>query len=92
MPILNKLLLSPVTAEKAMSLQSLNQYVFKVAPNSNKIEIAKAVAKTYNVKAISVNIINVPRKARQVGRNKGFKAGYKKAIVILEKGQTIEIK
>ena len=88
----SNILLSSVTAEKALYLQSVNQYVFKVAPNSNKIEIAKEVSKTYNVKAVAVNIINIPRKARQVGRSKGFKAGYKKAVVTLAKGQSIEIK
>lgn len=95
-------LLSPVTTEKAVSGQSLspygrspagrNKYVFKVARKSNKIDIIKAVSKAYNVKAISANIINIPRKARQVGKTKGFKSGYKKAVVTLVKGQTIEIK
>lgn len=86
------ILISPITAEKALSGQSLNQYTFKVISSANKIEVAKAVAKTYNVKAVSVNIINIPKKARRVGKTLGFKAGYKKAIVTLAKGQSIEIK
>lgn len=88
----SKILISPITAEKALSGQSLNQYTFKVASFTNKIEVAKAVAKTYNVKAVSVNIINIPKKARRIGRTLGFKAGYKKAIVTLAKGQSIEVK
>lgn len=86
------ILLSPLTTEKAVSGQSFNKYVFKVAPKVNKIDIIKAVSKTYNVKAVSANIINIPKKARQVGRTRGFKSGYKKAIVTLAKGQSIELK
>lgn len=98
MPLLNKLfsksdiLLSPINTEKAMSLQGMGRYIFKIAPGANKIEVSKAIGKAYNVKVASVNIINVPKKARQVGRTKGFKAGYKKAVVTLAKGQSIEIK
>lgn len=85
------ILLAPINTEKAMSGQSIGRYVFKVSPNANKIEISKAIGKAYNVKAVSVNIINVPRKIRQVGKTKGFKSGYKKAIITLAKGQTIEV-
>lgn len=85
-------LLSAITTEKAMAAQGLNRYVFKVAPKANKIEIAKTIGKNYNVKVMAVNIINIPRKARQVGKTKGFKSGYKKTVVTLAKGQTIEIK
>jgi large subunit ribosomal protein L23 len=53
--------------------------------------IAAAVKKTYGVKVKAVNIINIPRKARRVGRTMGFKAGYKKAVITLAKGQSIEI-
>jgi large subunit ribosomal protein L23 len=86
-----EILLSPHTAEKALAAQQLNQYVFKVAPFANKIMVAKEIKKNYNVKVVGVNIINIPRKARLVGKTKGFKTGYKKAIVTLAKGQTIEM-
>ena len=85
-------LISPLGTEKATSGQGLNKYIFKVSPKANKIDIIKAVSKTYNVKVASANIINVPKKARQVGKTKGFKSGYKKAVVTLAKGQSIEIK
>ena len=54
--------------------------------------IANEVKKNYDVKVIKVNIVNIPKKARRVGRTKGFRAGYKKAIVTLAEGQTIELK
>ena len=85
-------LISPLSTEKAVSGQSLNKYIFKIASSANKIEIAKSVGKNYNVKVVAVNIINIPRKARRVGRTLGFKSGYKKAIVTLAKGQSIDIK
>ena len=85
-------LLTQMTTEKAVSGQSLNQYVFKVAPGANKIEIIKAVGKTYNVTVVSAHIMNTQKKVRRVGKTQGFKPGYKKAIVTLTKGQTIEFK
>ncbi len=66
-PLKSDILLSPLATEKAVSGQSLNKYIFKVAPKANKIDIIKAVSGAYNVKAISANIINIPKKARQVG-------------------------
>jgi large subunit ribosomal protein L23 len=85
------ILISSHTAEKALMAQKDNQYVFKVSAKANKVMIAAAVKKTYGVKVKAVNIINIPRKARRVGRTMGFKAGYKKAVITLAKGQSIEI-
>ena len=92
MPLINKLLIFPLATEKALSAQKLNQYIFKVTASANKIEIAKEINKTYNVKAVSVNIISIPGKTKKVGKTLGFKAGYKKAIITLAKGQSIEVK
>ncbi len=88
----SKILISSHTAEKALMDQKLNHYVFKVSPAANKIMIANEVKKNYNVKVIKINIVNIPKKARRVGKTQGFRAGYKKAIVTLAPGQTIEIK
>lgn len=80
------------TAEKAIAGQKLNQYVFRVDSGANKIMVANEVKKTYKVKVLSVNIINVARKVRRVGKTLGFKTGYKKAIITLAPGQSIEEK
>ena|SRR3989344_3679547 len=77
--------------EKAGNLNSLNQYVFKVSTQSNKIEIKKAVEKMYGVKVARVMISVVPAKKRRLGRQEGEKAGFKKAIVKLVAGQKIDI-
>ena len=86
----SKILISPHTAEKALADQKFNHYVFKVNSAANKIMIANEVKKNYNVKVLKVNIVNIPKKARRIGRTPGFRAGYKKAIVTLAPGQIIE--
>jgi len=77
-------------SEKASGLNAFNQYVFKVFDNTTKNEVKKQVEKSYGVKVKGVKMINLPRKTRTVGRHAGFKKGFKKAIVVLQKGYTIE--
>ena len=77
-------------SEKASLLNGFNQYVFKVFRSANKSQIRKQVEKIFNVKIKSVKVLNMPRKRRDLGRHTGFKSEFKKAIVVLEKGQTIE--
>ena len=80
------------TTEKALTGQKLNKYVFEVDSDINKISIAGEIKKQYKVKPLSVNVINVPRKSKKIGKTQGFRPGYKKAVVSLAPGQTIEIK
>ena len=77
-------------SEKASMLLAFNQYVFKVFTDTNKNEIRKNVEKLFSVKVKDVKVLNMPEKRRDTGRHPGFKSGYKKAIVTLEKGHTIE--
>src|SRR3989338_8160532 len=77
-------------SEKASLLNGFNQYVFKVFRSANKSQIRKQVEKLFNVTVESVKVLNMPRKRRDLGRHHGFKSEYKKAIVVLAKGQTIE--
>ncbi|OGD32760.1 50S ribosomal protein L23, partial [Candidatus Azambacteria bacterium RIFCSPHIGHO2_02_FULL_45_18] len=78
--------------EKASLAGSLGRYIFRVPASANKIDVAREVRRVYKVKAVSVNLINVPGKERRVGRTVGFRPGYRKAIIKLAKGQTIELK
>ena len=83
---------APVVTEKsAITAQGLNQYIFKVDPRSNKIEIKNAIEKIFNVKVESIRTINVKPKKRRVGRYSGLSNRCKKAIVKLQDGQTIEL-
>ncbi len=77
--------------EKATDLTKQNQYVFKVWQDANKIEIKKAVEDLYGVNVVSVRVVKVPRRKRRLGKIKGWRKGYKKAIVRLKEGQKIEV-
>lgn len=90
-PRFYKIVEKPIVTEKAVNLSGINNYVFKVSPKANKIEIRKAIEKLYDVRVRGIRIINTVSKKRQVGRFEGFKPGFKKAVVALEKGYKIEI-
>lgn len=81
----------PIISEKATFLEEQNKYVFKIANKANKNEVKKAIEALYRVKVKKITIINVKRKKRRLGRIQGYKSGYKKAIVTLEKGHKIEV-
>jgi len=86
-----RILKSVHITEKATELAEKGQYIFKVFENANKQEIKKVVESIYHVDVISVNIINIHRKRKRLGKSIGWKQGYKKAIVKIKKGQEIEI-
>ena len=81
----------PHVTEKATDLTSKNQYIFEVFQDSNKNQVKKAVEDIYGVDVMDVNIINIPRKRRRLGRTEGWRGGYKKAIVRIKEGQKIEV-
>lgn len=77
--------------EKSGHLSGFNQYVFKVVPRSNKLEIKKAVEKMYGVKVVRVTVSLAPSKKRKLGRQEGERAGFKKAIIKLAEGYKIDV-
>lgn len=79
------ILLSPRISEKAVRLGNLNQYIFRVHPKANKVEIRKALEKFYDIKIEKINIVKLPGKQRNYGRTKGTMSDVKKAIVTLAK-------
>ena len=90
-PKLYKIIEKSIVTEKAVSLSNHNKYVFRVSPKTNKIEVRKAIEKLYDVKVKDVRILNAVGKKRQVGRFQGWKPGFKKAVITLEKGHSIEV-
>ena len=84
-------LVKPLVTEKAANLSDNGKYAFIVNVNANKIEVAKAVSDVYGVKVEAVNIIKMKGKAVSRGRIKGSRNDFKKAIVTLKKGDTIQI-
>ena len=88
---MNDVLIQPVLSEKATALREQNKYVFKVAPAANKTQVKEAVSKLFGVKVVSVTTINVMGKMKRLRGKPGRTAGWKKAIVRLEPGQTIKV-
>ena len=87
----SKVILRPLLTEKNASLKEAeNRVVFEVAPDANKIEIKKAVEEAFQVAVQSVNVLNVRGKLKRLGKNKGRRRNWKKAIVTLKEGSTIE--
>ena len=84
------IIIRPLITEKSTTLMAEGKYVFEVAKAANKIEIAKAISQIFNVKVVSVNTVNVEGKVKRMGRSIGTRSDYKKAIVKLAAGETIE--
>ena len=81
----------PIITEKATILSDQNKTVFKVHEKANKKIIKKNIEKLFKVNVIKVNIINQKTKLKMKQGKKSFKTGYKKAIVTLKKGQSIDL-
>ena len=84
-------IISPTVTEKATSLSELNKVVFKVHKGASKNSIKKSIEKIFKVNVIKVNTINLKGKTKIVRNKKSYMSGYKKAIVTLKKGQSIDL-
>jgi len=82
----------PLLTEKVASIQDKhNQYAFAVDTDANKIEIKRAVELKYSVTVMNVNTLCVRGKTKRLGRFEGKRADWKKAIVTLKAGDSIEL-
>jgi large subunit ribosomal protein L23 len=93
---LSEVLIKPILTEKANAQQEkLRRYAFKVAKKANKLEIKKAIETFYGVTVTDVNTVNTPAKDKsrftKAGITMGRKAGYKKAMVTVAEGETIDL-
>jgi len=84
-------IISPNVTEKSTSLSEFNKVVFRVDKNANKKSIKKNIEKIFKVKVVKINTVNVRGKVKLVRNRKSFKSGYKKAIITLKKGQSIDL-
>jgi large subunit ribosomal protein L23 len=92
MPHIYEVIRRPVMTERNTDLMAQGRYTFEVAPDANKIQIKEAVEKAFEVQVLAVNTMNVHRKRRRERtRIRGYRTGWKKAIVTLAPGQRIEI-
>ena len=80
----------PVVTEKSTKISENNQFVFKVAINSSKGDIKKAIEKVFKVKVKAINTINVKGKKKVFKGTKGKRSDFKKAVITLVKGETLD--
>ena len=82
---------NPIVTEKAKILSEQNKTVFKVHSKANKKNIKKNIEKLFKVNVVKINIINQKTKVKMKQGKKSYKSGYKKAIITLKKGQSIDL-
>ena len=87
----NQVLLAPVVTEKSYELIEDRKYSFRVHPDAHKTQVRQAVEELFDVKVVNVNIVKVQSKPKRRGMFRGSRPGWKKAIVQVRKGDTIEI-
>ena len=86
-----KVIIRPLLTEKnARMKEAENRVAFEVAPDANKIEVKQAVEEAFKVSVEAVNILNVRGKIKRLGKNMGKRRDWKKAVVTLKEGSTIE--
>jgi large subunit ribosomal protein L23 len=82
----------PLVTEKTSVLQGLrNQFSFEVADSANKLEVKKAIETLFSVKVVKVNMVSMPAKRRRVFGRPGHTPAWKKAVVTLKQGDSIDI-
>ena len=84
-------IISPSITEKSTSLSEHNKIVFKVQRDASKSAIKKSIEKIFKVNVVKINTINLKGITKMVKNKKAFKPGFKKAIVTLKKGQSIDL-
>lgn len=86
-----EILVKPIITERSGDLGVQNKYVFEVAEKANKVEVSKAVKEVYGIRPVKVNIIKMKGKRVRFGRTFGKRKDWKKAIVTLPQGKTINV-
>ena len=81
----------PILTEKSMRLIDSNQYTFDMDDPLTKTQIKQIIQELFKVSVVAVNTHRPPRKKRRVGTRQGFKSSYKRVIITLKAGETIEL-
>jgi len=83
--------LAPVVSEKSYGMiAERGKYTFRVHPDAHKTQIRQAVEKLFAVDVLDVNVIKMPAKPKRRGMHVGSRPGWKKAVVTIAAGQTID--
>lgn len=86
-----EVIIRPIISEHSYDMMGNNTYTFEVAQSSNKVEIAKAIESIFDVKVVKVNTLNVKAKPKRVRYQVGKTRTWKKAMVTLAEGSSIEL-
>ena len=86
-----QIVLAPVVSEKSYAGIAEGRYTFKVHPDAHRTRVRQAVEELFGVHVERVNIVKVQAKPKRRGLFKGTRPGWKKAVVQVRKGETIEI-
>ena len=84
-------IISPILTEKSTNLSEQNKIIFKVPKKANKVSLKKNIEKLFKVNVTKINIINKQSRLKITRGKKVKVSGYKKAIITLKKGQTIDL-
>ena len=87
----SQVLLAPIVSEKSYAASTRGSYTFNVHPDAHKTQIRQPVEEMFEVKVERVNVIKVQPKPKRRGMFRGTRPGWKKAVVQLRAGDTIEI-
>jgi len=82
----------PVITEKSyQATGEANQYTFRIAPDATKVQVKAAIEAIFEVKVEKVQVVNMPSKEKRRGAHTGTRSGYRKAIIRLAEGQSLEV-
>lgn len=81
----------PILTEKSVRLMDSNQYTFDMDSRLTKTQIKEVIKEAFNVSVVAVNTHRPPRKKRRVGARQGYKSAYKRVIITLKAGETIQL-
>jgi len=86
----SQIVLAPVVSEKSYAGTEVGKYAFRVHPDAHRTQVRQAVEALFDVNVVKVNIVKVQPKPKRRGMIKGTKPGWKKAIVKVKPGQSIQ--
>ena len=86
-----QIVLAPIVSEKSYHGSVYGKYTFRVHEDAHKTQIRQAIEQLFDVHVVRVNVLKVQAKPKRRGQIKGLKPGWKKAVVQLKAGETIEV-
>ena len=86
-----QIIIAPIVSEKSYHGSVHGRYTFRVHDDAHRTQVRQAIEELFEVDVVRVNVLKVQPKPKRRGQSKGVKPGWKKAVVQLKAGQTIEV-